>query len=111
MPDGRQATSPTATMTMRSARLHASGCVVIVHSRECDGKGGEARKRSPPTRLHRDERFLGHVALAVGGGWLGRQAIGSRLGDGLRLLGVLLLAAPGQHFELIDDDLGLPVSD
>ena len=67
---------------------------------------GQVPDSSPP-------RFVGllrDISGAVDGRGPGRVPVGTRLGDGLRLLGVFLLAAAGEHLQRRHDDLGLPVA-
>jgi len=73
------------------------------------------RSRGRPRRnvdLERDEGLLGGLASIASPirGTVRREAVRSGLGDGLRLLGVFLLAATGEHLQLVDDDLGLPMA-
>jgi hypothetical protein len=63
-----------------------------------------------PTSSHRDEGFLCHITCAVGGCLLDRMAIWTGFGDGLRLLGVFLLAPTRQHLQRRDHDLCLPMA-
>jgi hypothetical protein len=64
----------------------------------------------PPHRdSHGDEGFLGGT-VGLAGDRRGKAILAGR-GNGLRLLGVLLLAEPGEHLQAPDDHLRLPVAD
>jgi hypothetical protein len=63
----------------------------------------------PRKESHRDERFLSDLPRAVGGCLIDRVPIRTGFGDGLRLLGVPLLAAAREHLERGDHDLSFPM--